>query len=159
MKDKKNKLEDLAKKIKELEKKANENLNGWQRAKADYENLEKDSQKKQMETSLHVKKELINSLLPVLNSFCQAFKNVPKEIKDDQWVKGFEFIKRQFEDILNDWGIEAIKALGEKFDPDLHEAVGQEESEEQSGIIIKEVTPGYKLNGEVIVFTKVIVAK
>lgn len=159
MADKKNKPEDLNKKIKELEKKVNENLNGWQRAKADYENLEKDSQKKQMETSIHVKKELINNLLPVLNSFCQAFKGVPKEKKDDQWVKGFEFIKRQFEDILNDWGIEAIKAIGEKFNPDLHEAVGQEESEEKSGIIIKEVMPGYKLNGEAIVFTKVIVAK
>jgi len=159
MSDKKNKPEDLAKKIKELEKKVNENLNGWQRAKADYENLEKDAQKKQMETSIHVKKELINSLLPVLNSFCQAFKNVPDEKKDDQWVKGFEFIKKQFEDILSSWGIEAIKSVGEQFDPDLHEAVGQEEAEEKSGIIIKEVMPGYKLNGEAIVFTKVIVAK
>jgi molecular chaperone GrpE len=157
--DKKEKKDSQKKKIKELEKKLEENFAGWQRARADYENLQKESQKKQLECKKSVKKDLIQSLLPVLNSFNQAFRSVPENIKDEAWIKGFEYIKKQFEDILKEWGIEPIKTIGEKFNPKLHEATGQEESEEKSGIIIKEVMPGYKLNGETIVFAKVIVAK
>lgn len=157
--DKKEKKDSQKKKIKELEKKLEENFAGWQRARADYENLQKESQKKQLECKKSVKKDLIQSLLPVLNSFNQAFRSVPENKKDEAWIKGFEYIKKQFEDILKEWGIDPIKTIGEKFNPKLHEATGQEESEEKSGIIIKEVMPGYKLNGETIVFAKVIVAK
>jgi len=156
---KKDKKEDLKKKFAELEKKAAENFAGWQRARADYENLQKQSQKKQQEIAGNVKKDLINSLLPVLRSFTQAFKSVPEEKKDNAWIQGFEFIQKQFKDILNQWGIEQIQTIGQKFDPNMHEAVGREESEEKSEIIIKEVMPGYMLNGQVIVFAKVIVAK
>ncbi len=156
---KKDKKEDLKHKFAELEKKAAENFAGWQRARADYENLQKQSQKKQQEIASNVKKDLINSLLPVLNSFNQAFKSLPKDSKDNSWIQGFEFIQKQFEDILNQWGIEQIKTIGQKFDPNSHEAVGQEKSKEKSGIIIKEVMPGYMLNEEVIVFAKVIVSK
>jgi len=157
--DKKEQKDSQKKKIKELEKKLEENFAGWQRARADYENLQKESQKKQLECKKSVKKDLIQSLLPVLNSFNQAFRSVPENKKDEAWIKGFEYIKKQFEDILKEWGIEPIKTIGEKFDPNLHEATGQEESDEKSGIIIKEVMPGYKLNGETIVFAKVIVVK
>ncbi|MFZ5364609.1 MAG: nucleotide exchange factor GrpE [Patescibacteria group bacterium] len=151
--------DNLKKKIGELERKVAENLAGWQRARADYENLQRESAQKQLACAGYVKKDLINSLLPVLNSFSQAFKSVPEDKKDEAWVKGFEYIKRQLEDTLKDWGIEQIKTIGEKFDPQRHEATGQEESKEESGIIIKEVAPGYTLKGETVAFAKVVVSK
>jgi len=147
------------KKIKELEKKAEEYLAGWQRARADYENLQKESQQKQIALSETIKTDLINKLLPILNSFNQAFKSVPNDKANDSWIKGFEFIKKQFEQALKEWGIEPIKTIGEKFDHNLHEAVAEQESDKESGIIIKEVMPGFKLNKKTIVFAKVIVSK
>ncbi|HUT22086.1 MAG TPA: nucleotide exchange factor GrpE [Candidatus Bipolaricaulota bacterium] len=147
------------KKIQELTDRAAENLAGWQRAKADYENLLKESSARQAELGKFIKKDLIVGILPVLNSFCQAEKSVPENKKDDNWVKGFMCIKRQLDEILKNWGVEQIKTVGEKFDPTLHEAVGEETSDEKEGVIVKEVMPGYELNKETVVFAKVIVSK
>ena len=67
-------------------------------------------------------------------------------------------IKKQFQEILKEFGLEEIKALGEKFDPNLHEIVAEGEGVE-AGLVIEEIQKGYKVNGHLLRPTKIKVAK
>lgn len=141
-----------------LKNQAEDYLNCWKRAVADYQNLKKETEKNQAEFVKFANLILIMELLPILNNFKAAFDCVPEEQKENDWVKGIECIKKQFEDLLKNLDIEEIKTVGEKFNPESHEAMGKEESEEPEDTIIKECQPGYSWHGKVIIPAKVIVA-
>lgn len=154
MKDKKFKSKN---KLEELKVKCEEYLAGWQRAKADYENFKKETEQRMAEVSSFAKIGVLSELIPILDNFTKAVEHVPNEQKNDDWVVGIFHIKKQLEDFLMQNGLEKIKTVGEKFDHNLHEAVGQESGEKD--LIIKEVNSGYKLNGQVIIPAKVIVGE
>lgn len=81
-------------------------------------------------------------------------------INDQNWVKGIEMIMKQFGEVLKQHGIEEIKTVDEEFNPQLHEVVGEEKSEEyDEGIIMREVEAGYKMGDKIIKVAKVIVCK
>ncbi len=145
------------KEIEELKEKCNEYLSGWQRAKADYENLRKETEKKMSELVNLAKADFLSELVPILDNFTKAVNHVPEDQENKDWVKGVFHIKKQLEDFLARNGLEKIKTIGEKFDHNLHEAVGKEQGEKD--IILKEVNSGYKLNGKVIIPAKVIVGE
>jgi len=141
-------------------KKAEEYLDGWKRAKADYLNFKKDTEKRQIEIIQFANAALVAELLPVFDHFKLALKHAPKDQEKLDWVKGFFHIKKQFDDFLNSLGIEEIKTIGEKFNPEIHEAVSHEEKEGfRSDVIFEEVKSGYTLHGKVIYPAKVKVAK
>ena len=148
-------IESLKEQITKLEKEKEEYLNGWRRAKADYMNLQKDEVKRMEEIIKFANLELIKELLLVLDSFELSIIAT----KDPEAKKGIEIIYSQLEKILNKQGLEKIKALGEKVDPALHEAMLQEESDKESGTILEEMVRGWKLNEKVIRPTKVKIAK
>ncbi|MCK5491423.1 MAG: nucleotide exchange factor GrpE, partial [Candidatus Pacebacteria bacterium] len=75
------------------------------------------------------------------------------------WAKGMVCIKSQFDNFLKEAGVEEIKAIGEKFDPNLFESVGEEESGEEEGTVIVEIQKGYNMAGKVIRPAKVKIAK
>ncbi|MFH1030711.1 MAG: nucleotide exchange factor GrpE [bacterium] len=106
-----------------LEKKNQEYLSGWQRAKADYLNLKKESEKKYQDLIKFANAGLIIEMLPVLDNFKLALNHIPEDQKNLDWVVGMTHIKNQLEEILKNLGIEEIKTVGEKFNPELHEAV------------------------------------
>ncbi len=149
--------------VKELEvlkKKAEEYLNGWKRAKADYINLKKESEKKEKETVQFANAALILQLLPIYDNFKLAWRHIPAEHKKDEWVVGIEQIKKQLTDLLENLGIKEIKTVGEKFDPEVHEAVAKEKKEGvKSGVITEEVKAGYTLFDKVMEPAKVKVAE
>lgn len=164
--------EELKSELETAEKKMAEYLDGWKRAKADYLNLKKETDQRYQELIKFANAGLILELLPVLDNFKLAVLHIPESEKNADWVIGIMHIKKQFQDILKTLGIEEIKTVGEKFNPELHEAVGREENlaeggegkdgeegkEEQSGdIIVKELRAGYMLNGKIIQAAKVIV--
>ncbi len=151
----KSEIDLLKEQIAKLEKEKEEYLNGWRRAKADYMNLQKDETKRMEELIKFANLELIKELLLVLDSFELSIIAT----KDPEAKKGIEIIYSQLEKALNKQGLEKIKALGEKFDPALHEAMLQEESDKESGTILEEIIKGWKLNGKVIRPTKVKIAK
>ncbi len=142
-------------------KKMNEYLDGWKRAKADYINLKKDSEKKQVEVVQYANAALILELLPIYDNLKTAWKHLPDDHEDlKEWIKGVEQIKKQFANFLKNLQIEEIKTVGEKFDPELHEAVSHEKEEgTESETIIEEVKGGYKLYGKVLEPAKVKVAE
>ena len=148
-------LKDLEEKLAKCEREKDEYLNGWKRAKADFINLQKDEMKRLEEVIKFGNAELIKELLTVLDSFQLSLMAT----KDTEARKGVEIIYSQLEKILNKQGLEKIKALGEKFDPALHEAMLQEGSDKESGTILEEMVKGWKLNGKVIRPTKVKISK
>jgi molecular chaperone GrpE len=154
MKDKKIKNK---KELEELKLKCEEYLIGWQRAKADYENFKKENEKKMSELSGFVKAGLLSDLIPILDNFTKAVEHVPEDQKDVDWVVGIFHIQKQLEDFLSSNGLEKIKTIDEEFDHNLHEAVGKEKGEKD--IIIKEVSSGYKMNGQTVIPAKVIVGE
>ena len=143
--------------LEELKSQCEEYLAGWQRSKADYENLKKETDQKISEVSSFSKSAVLAELIPILDNFNKAVDHVPEDQKDQDWVVGVFHIKKQLEDFLAQKGLEKIKTVGQEFDHNLHEAVGKEKGEKD--IIVKEVSSGYKLNGMVIIPAKVIVGE
>ena len=152
--------------LKKLEEQCNEYLNGWKRAKADLANFKKDTEKNQQEFRDFIVSDVILDLLPIHDNFKKALasnylessSNISNDFK--AWVEGIKHVKTQLDKFLKERGIQEIKTLGEKFNPELHEAVGQCPAKgTESGIITKECSAGYVMNGKVIMVAKVIIAE
>ncbi len=157
--DKKSTDDEKDKIIEELQKKVEEYQNGWKRALADYDNMVKrlSEEKKNLEKA--AKAAVIGSILPLYNNLCIAFDHLPENLAENEWVRGIEHIKSQFEDILRQMNVERIKTDGQKFDEKYHEAGMQEETVDvEEGTIVREISPGYMMDGEVFIPAKVIVA-
>jgi len=131
----------------------------WMRATADYQNLQKEMDSKRSEWVNYANEGLLEDLIPVIENFYQGLKYIPKEHQNADWMIGFQQIQKQIESFMESKGIKRIKTVGEKFDPELHEAVNRKESEEESDAILEEVMGGYQLNGKVLQVAKVVVAE
>jgi molecular chaperone GrpE len=160
MSDKKVNKEKKLTEIEKLEKKCQEYLEGWQRAKADYQNLQKETAKERQGFAKYAKQQYIEQLLPLYNNFQLAFGHLPDELKDNEWVQGILHVKDQFSSILKDLNVEKIKTKNQKFDASLHEAVSRENINDiESNKIIREVSAGYTMDGEILVPAKVVVSE
>jgi molecular chaperone GrpE len=152
-------MEDMQDKLAGLEKEAQDNLAGWQRAKADFLNYKRDQEKIFAEFKSFANEDIVLKLLPTVDSFELATKHLPEELKSSDWAKGIMCIKGLFENFLKEIGVNEIKALGEKFDPNLFEAVAEEESEAEEGFVIEEIQKGYRLGERLIRPAKVKISK
>ena len=147
---------------KEKSDRADEYLEGWKRAKADYVNLKKEMETEKKKAMFYSKLLILADLLPIVGNLHKATSDLEAqdEMKGNNWVAGFIHIAKQFDGFLEEKGIKRIQTKGEEFDPSFHEAIDSEDKEGvNSGKIIKEVEPGYTLNDEVIAPAKVVVAK
>ena len=148
-------IETLKQALTEAKSKAEANLAGWQRAQADFVNYKKRSQQEREEIGKFANSMLMLNLLPVLDDLERAFISVPPRLAKLSWVDGIRLIERKLWASLEAQGLSQIKALGEPFDPNLHEAVRQDKGKE--GMVIEEVQKGYILNDRVIRPTMVVV--
>jgi molecular chaperone GrpE len=146
--------------IKDLQKEKNELFGKLQRVSADYINFQKRTHKQVADTIAYEKERIVKTFLPALDNFEHTLQNAASAENKDVLLKGIRIIYDQILDILKSHGVEHIKALGEKFDPALHEAVSHKaESEKEDNIVLEEFQKGYKLNGRVIRPSRVIVNK
>jgi len=144
-------LEETKKKLEECQKLKDEYLNGWQRERADFLNYKREELERVEEILKYADVGLISNILPILDNFETAEKNLPEDLKGNENVEGLLQIKRQIQDFLKSQGIEEIKSMGERFDPNFHEVVEEVEvKDKQPGIIIEEIQKGYKLHGKVL---------
>ncbi|MBI2624956.1 MAG: nucleotide exchange factor GrpE [Candidatus Nealsonbacteria bacterium] len=135
----------------ECQKQAEEYLAGWQRERANFLNYKKEEAKRAKEFFDYGAEELIIKLLPILDNLEIAEKNIPDDEKNNENVKGLLQIKSQLENFLKSRGVEEMKTMGERFDPNLHEVVGEIEiKDKESGVIFEEIQKGYKINGRII---------
>jgi len=153
-------IEGIKKQLEECQKKCEEYLNGWKRERADFLNYKKEEMERIQGLVKYTNEELILKMLPVLDNLDIAEKNLPENLRNDEHIKGILQIKAQILDFLKNQGVEEIKSVGEKFNPNFHESVGEVESKDkESGTIIEEVKKGYKLAGKVIRPARVKVSK
>ena len=127
-----------------------------QRLQAEFENYKKRVEKEKENFTKFASCEIIKKILPILDSFEVALKN---KTASSEFAKGVEMIYAQFFSILENSGLKKIEAEGKKFDPYLHEALMQEESEEDDGVVIEEFQKGYYLNDIIIRHSKVKISK
>lgn len=145
----------LKKELAELKARVEVNLAGWQRAQADFVNYKRRTEQEQEETVRLANASLVLSLLPILDDFERAVASCPQELSGLAWVEGIWLIERKLRASLEAQGLSPIPALGEPFDPRLHEAVRQAEGKE--GIVLEEVQRGYKFRDRVLRPTQVVV--
>lgn len=162
------KVKDFLKELKECQKEKEEYLAGWQRARADFLNYKKEEKERMEEFSKYAAQDLILKVLPILDNFNLVEKKLPKELNDNAYIKGLLQIKVQLQDFLKSQGVEEIKVLGQKFDPNFQEVVQEiepffakasEGKKIESGIVIEEVQKGYKIHGKLLRAAKVKIVK
>ncbi|MBE2221241.1 MAG: nucleotide exchange factor GrpE [Anaerolineae bacterium] len=130
---------------------AAKNLDGWMRAQAEFANARKRMDKQRVDIQIRATTDMVTRLLPVVDDFNRAFENVPDAISKDGWFEGIEMVNRKMIGILESLNVKAIEAVGQEFDPNCHEAIMQEESDEyESGIVIEELQKGYKIGDRII---------
>ncbi len=142
-KKKKEKKPDLKKMLEEME-------NKYKRALADYQNLLKQSAKEKEEFIKYANEQLILDIIPVFDNLKTSLSHIDKKAEESGWAEGIKYVIKQFEDVLTNLGLEQIKTEGEKFDPHTMEALDGDGEK-----VLKELKPGYKLNGKVIVAARV----
>jgi molecular chaperone GrpE len=131
----------------------------YQRLAADFENYKRRTRQELADRTQFANEELLLKLLPILDNFRRALDHTPEGV-DRAWVDGIKLVARQFEETLQQQGLSQISAVGEKFDPTQHEAIGSEETDEQEeGTVVHEIQPGYRLHNRVLRPTLVKVAQ
>lgn len=147
------KTDKLQARIKELEKKNAELLDGWQRDKADFINARKRDEEQKQEFLKFSKADIISELLQVLDSFESAFKNKEAwEKADKNWRMGVEYIHTQLMNIMTQNGLKVINPLGEKYDHNRDEAVEtiKVDDEKDNDKILDVIRVGYEMHGKEI---------
>lgn len=150
MTDKPKKSKAVEPKLDALKEQLTELTAALQRERADAENLRRRHTAEITELRSRVKVGVVSDLLPVIDNFERALKHVPADLKDSDYVKGVQAVVKQFEQTLEQMGVERIKTVGEPFDPHLHEAVGMEEGGEGHPVVSEELQAGYSLGDQVI---------
>ena len=148
-------IEALKQALAEEKKKAEANLANWQRAQADFINYKRRSEQEKEEIGKFANTTLMLTLLPILDDLERAFTSTPPQMAKLTWVDGIRLIERKLRASLEAQGLSQIKALGEPFDPRLHEAAMHGKGKE--GIVIEELQKGYMLHDRVIRPTMVVV--
>ena len=123
-----------------------------QRTQAEFENYKKRVDKEKGEFVKYAKAELIQKILPTLDTFEIALKSISDK---EKFVKGMEMIYAQLFSTLEAEGLKPIESLGKKFDPYLHEVMLKEKSDKDEGMVLEELQKGYMLNDKVLRHSKV----
>jgi molecular chaperone GrpE len=148
---------DVAKKLREeiktLRKEKEEYLTGWQRAKADYINLQKELDLARVNVSIYTREKMVDKLLPALDSFEMAFSNKEHWEKiDKDWQDGITSIYQQLLSGLEKSGIEKIYEIEVPFDPNIHQSISvvATDDEEKDHTVAKVLQIGYRIGERVI---------
>jgi molecular chaperone GrpE len=126
-----------------------EMLDTLQRSRAEMANFRRRMEQEQERIRQRAAERLLLRLLPVIDDFERALKSVPEEHQSSGWVEGIRMIQRKLANVLEAEGVARIEAVGNPFDPSLHEAVAVDDS---GGIdtVVEEYAAGYYLNGSVL---------
>ena len=146
-------------KAEEYKKLCDDYLAGWQRAKADFINYKNEEGKRVGDLVDFLKVQWVLELLKIADNFDRAINHKPNEKDLADWVKGIEMIHNQLKDFLKSEGVVEVGAVGEKFNPEFHEAIEEVESQGKSGEINEVLEKGYTMNNKLIRASKVKINK
>lgn len=150
----------LQEELQQAQQQAQENLDGWQRSLAEFANYKKRTERENDETRSRLKGEVLLPLLDVYDDLKLALLDKPKDGDTAQWAAGIEMIYLKIHTLLQNMEVEVIDQKEVPFDPNLHEAITYEESEDvQEGYVIDVFQSGYRVGERVIRPARVRVAR
>ncbi len=130
------------------------------RTQADFDNFRKRAAREREEGMRYANVSLIEKLIPILDNFELGLDAARQGSDGGAIVSGLEMVGRQLQDLLSSQGVETVDALGQPFDPKMHDALGQEASDEaEEGIVLRQLRKGYKLKDRLVRPANVIVSK
>jgi molecular chaperone GrpE len=143
-------IDALERDLSEAQERAEEHLRSWQRAAADFSNFRRRTEEERGTVTQFATAMLVGRLLAVLDDFDRALENVPPDAHES-WVDGVRLVERKLRGVLESEGVTPIEALGQPFDPNIHEAVVHEDTTEHpDNEVIGELQRGYRLHDRVL---------
>jgi molecular chaperone GrpE len=147
--DRQSEIEKLKQELAKEKARADEYYNRLVRVQADFDNFRKRTQKQKDEFWKYASEPLVTALLPVLDNFRRALETPAGD--GEKFSEGVKMIYRQLHEVLENEGLEVIEAKGEEFDPNKHEAVMQEETNDYpDNTVIEEMRQGYFFKDKLI---------
>lgn len=144
-------IEALRQQLADQQSKAEEYLDGWQRARAEFANYKKRVEREQSQAYQMAAGSILKRYLEVIDDLDRALKNRPKQGEGQAWASGIELIYNKLLAFLENEGVKQFQAQGQSFDPNFHEAVTSEDSDQHSsGQIIEVLQQGYLLGDRVL---------
>ncbi len=132
----------------EVKAEAAKNLEGWQRAAADFVNYRRRIEKESRETYANAVVDSFQRILPIVDDFDRAIAFVPADMQNNVAIEGFKSIHRKMLNLLESAGVKQIDPAGLPFDPNQHEAIGQDaDTGKPTGTVTVVLQKGY-LYGE-----------
>jgi molecular chaperone GrpE len=141
-------MDALKRQLEETNTRLAESVDGWQRSQAEFQNYKKRVERDGEMMRFNMKGDIVRKILPMLDDLERALQNRPP---GEPWTNGIELIVRKFQTMLEGEGVKKIEAEGVEFNPNFHEAISNEPSDEvESGHVIAVVQNGYMLGERVI---------
>ncbi len=142
----------LQKQLEESQAETQKNLEGWQRAAADLANFKRRQSEQSTRLRADITSSIITDVLAALDDLDLAFQHLPEGLNEQEanWVEGFRLVQRKLFKVLETNKVQVVETEGQ-FDPNIHEAVTYEESDDhESNMIIAELRKGYKIGDRVL---------
>jgi molecular chaperone GrpE len=156
-----NPLEDLEKKVGALEQESKDNYDRFMRISAEFENYKKRAARESQDFKKYANETLLKALLPVVDNLESAIRSAsPNDTTTKSISEGVELTMKELLNTLEKFGVEQIDCLEKPFDPTYHQAVMQEESDDQpENLVLRELQKGYLYNDRLLRPTMVVVSK
>lgn len=155
------KKDKLKKENAELKQKADDLNDKFLRLYAEFDNFKKRTQKERIENAKTAGIEIINALLPVVDDFSRAMKQMESSQDIVAVQEGVRLIQQKMNAVLESRGLKQMKSMSEIFNPELHEAIAEIPAPDETliGKVVDEIECGYYLNDKIIRHAKVVVGK
>jgi molecular chaperone GrpE len=151
--------EKLQEQLAEKTREAAGNYDKWLRLLAEFDNFKKRTQKEKADLMKFGNESLLRSILPILDNLERAINHGKGSQNNSSLLEGLEITLRQFLNTLERFGVKPLSARGEVFDPEKHEAVSQQESDQEPNRVISEIEKGYIYQDRLLRPARVIVSK
>lgn len=149
----------LEAKIAGLEKEKKDNWDRYLRAAADLENLRKRQRREVDDAKLETKSRVLKEMLPVVDNLERAIEHATAQAGTNPIVEGVQLVLRQFLTAFERLDVTPIEAAGQPFDPNLHEAISQQDSDAPPGTVVQVLQRGYRSGDRLLRPSLVVVAK
>ena len=151
-------IRELTEQLEQARKQSEEYLDRLRRSMAEFDNFRKRTEKEKANMYAIGAKDIIEKILPVVDSFERGLATVENP-EEDPFADGMNKVYKQFTTALDELGVTVIEAVGKEFDPNLHNAVMHVEDEEAGeNIVVEEFLKGYMYKGSVVRHSMVKVA-
>jgi molecular chaperone GrpE len=152
-------IAELNEKLAAAEKEKKENWDRYLRSAADLENLRKRQKREIEDTKFETKNKILKEMLPVVDNLERAIEHAAGAGEKNPIVEGVQLVLRQFTTAFERLDVTAVEAMGQPFDPNLHEAISQMESELPAGTVVQVLQRGYRAGDRLLRPALVVVAK